>query len=240
MTHQDYQLLSQYIDGELSASAAHELRKRLIAEPELRATLESLEQTNDRVACAFATPEANAVPAHVTAMLESAETTTTTLSNRQRAHWAFGLAASLAVASGLLIYPEGRQDTAGYANIGSYNDAQLSHVLEQTPSGSEDWETLADGRQVRPVLSFAIRDGVWCREYLVSGKDDNWRGVACRNGGHWTTEVIEQEQLTGSSSEYRTAGATDSATIASFIDNNASDIALGSEEEAAMIAKAWQ
>ena len=42
MTEQDYELLSQYIDDELAAETAQTMRKRLLAEPELRAKFERI------------------------------------------------------------------------------------------------------------------------------------------------------------------------------------------------------
>ena len=49
MTEQDYELLSQYIDDELVAETAQTMRKRLLAEPELRAKFERMKEINSSV-----------------------------------------------------------------------------------------------------------------------------------------------------------------------------------------------
>ena len=234
MTEQDYELLSQYLDGELTAAAAQALRQRLLAEPELRAAFEQLKKVDDHVKSAFDIPGVEAVPARITQMLEN--TGPSSVSQGRRAGWGLAVAASLIAATALLLTPEwGQQPTDQ-----PIADSLLANVLEHSPSRSAGWDTLADGRQVRPVLSFADSRGGWCREYLVSGEQGTWRGVACRGAGSWTTEVLSADALAGSASEYRPAGATSADQINVFIDTHSADVALSLQAEADLIARKWQ
>ena len=239
MTEQDNELLSQYLDGELAAPAAQSLRQRLIAEPQLRRALERLRAVDNRVKNAFEAPALEAVPQHVVNMVQNAATRPER-SSHHRAGWGFAIAASLLAATGLLMNPDSQQQSGDYMAATATQDSLLSQILEHSASRGEGWDTLDDGRQVRPLLSFASTNGSWCREYLVSDDGATWRGVACRAGNAWTTQVLSAEQASGSSNEYRPAGATSADQVTSFIDAHAADIALSLKEEASVIAGNWQ
>jgi hypothetical protein len=245
MTEQDYELLSQYLDGELAAPAAQELRKRLIAEPVLRASLDSLQKVNNSVKDAFDVPGADTVPARVVTMVQNARTRGGRLSQAHRAGWGLAVAASLVAATGLLLMPElmpdWRQQAGDSLAVSTGDDAFLTFELEYSPSRADGWNTLGDGRQVRPLLSFANTQGGWCREYIMmSLEGSTWRGVACRTEGQWTTEVLSIEELAGSTNEYRPAGVANSDQITRFIDTHSADIAISLEEEADLIVRNWQ
>ena len=235
MTEQDYELLSQYIDGELSDAAALDLRKRLLAEPELRAAYERLRSVDARLRAAFNTAEAEAVPERISAMLRNAPTREEALPGRRRAHWGLAVAASLVAATALLLTPDWRQapDPAGGNEL-------LAELLENTPSRSQGWDPLPDGREVRPLLSFRSTAGQWCREYLLQDADATLRGVACREQGAWHTEALAAETFVDQGSEYRPAGATQADDVNAWIDANAEDIPLSPDQEAALIARDWQ
>ena len=239
MTEQDNELLSQYLDGELAAPAAQSLRQRLMAEPQLRSALERLRAVDNRVKNAFEAPALEAVPQHVVNMVQNAATRPER-SSHKRAGWGLAIAASLLAATGLLMNPESRQQSVDYMTTVAAQDSLLSQLLEHSASRGEGWDTLDDGRQVRPLLSFASMDGSWCREYLMSNEGTTWRGVACRADNAWTTQVLSPEQASGSSNEYRPAGAASADQVTSFIDAHAADIALSSKEEASVIASKWQ
>ena len=230
MKDQDYELLSQYIDAELPAVAAQQLRQRLMAEPELRATYNSMRSANTTVRDTFNSPGADAVPARVSSLLEGERGSRT----QKRAAWGLAIAASLVAATGLLLTPDWRHSDV---NTG---DQLLADALESTPSQGDGWNLLDDGRQVRAVLSFAHVDGSWCREYLVLEADVSQRGIACRSQGQWVTAVSASQPLPGSHGEYRPAGAADADIINAFITSNATGIALSRKEESALIGSHWE
>ena len=237
MTEQEFELLSQYLDGELAAQAAQTLRKRLLAEPELRASFERMKEINDSVRDAFNVPGADTVPACALEALQGAETRTNKPSQVNRTGWGLAVAASLVAAAGLLLTTPDWNQQPGDSPAA---DTLLAAALEYTPSRSDGWDTLADGRQIRSLLSFPNTRGGWCREYLMSGENGTWRGVACRNEGQWTTEVLNVEVISGSASEYRPAGAAKTVEINTFIATHSSGIALSLQAEADLIARKWQ
>jgi hypothetical protein len=229
MNDLDYELISRYIDGELAADEALALRRRLLAEPELRTAYDRMRRADDRVRGAFAGAWAEQVPERISALLAGSSQGG---NSQRRAAWGVAVAASVLAAAGLLLNPEWRGGNSG--------DAELAAVLETTPSGGPQWQELADGRQVRPILSFAHVDGHWCREYLLSRDGATYRGVACRTGGEWVTGVLDTQPAPGGTTEYRPAGADDADSVAAFIAEHGAGIALSRSEEADLIASQWR
>jgi hypothetical protein len=229
MSEQDYELLSQFIDNELESTEAQTLRKRLLAEPGLRAELDRMRAVNDRVKDAFDVPGADAVPATVAARLQGGER------DRKRT-WGLAVAASLVAAAGLVLAPQWQEVSQGTRA----GDTMLAQVLEQAPSRAQGWNALTDGRMVRPVLSFSNQEGNWCREFLLSDGGDSFRGVACRTDSQWQTVALGAADLDRRAGEYRPAGATDADEVASYINAHAADIPLSLTQETDLIARNWQ
>lgn len=230
----DEQALSQFIDGELATEQAGEIRRRLLSEPALRARYEQMNAANDRLKQALDVPGADNVPEQVSQMLAAADTgNTRQLSTIRRAGWGLAIAASIMATSGVLLNPL-------WQNHSDSRDAEIAGVLETSPSRATGWETLPGGDRLRPVLSFRSNAGQWCREYLLETSDNAWRGVACRDDRAWRTRVISEVGQPESAGEYRPAGATDSDSVAAFIDRHAADLPLSAREEAGIIDTEWR
>jgi hypothetical protein len=242
LTDTDIELLSRYIDGELEADASRELERRLKAESALQSALVRMEELNQRLRDALT--ERATIPESITERLRQAATQGGTgqvlpfpgerarARDSRRVPWQAALAASLvaAVALGLLV---GTPDPQRQGLPG--NDARVAKALDSQPSGS-GWAALGDGRELQPVLTFPHRDGHWCREFLLRGGENDWRAVACRVDGVWVTQAAGLESFLDADNAYRPAGASDAAPVAVFIDQNAADIALGRDDEAALLA----
>lgn len=241
VTESDNQLLSQYIDGELPPAAARNLEQRLASEPALRARLDGFRALNTRLQRAFVGLPLETVPRHISDLLDSATAPAVSPRRRRQATpWPYALAASLVVAvCGALLTQWDRNADSAAPPSATGMDHELAQVLEQVPSGS-DWTELTDGRTVRPVLTFRHNDGGWCREYLVSGSEGDLHAVACRAEQRWSNTVFTHTQLTISPGEYRPASAADPEQVSAFIDRHAADIALGADQETALIARGWQ
>jgi hypothetical protein len=241
MTQQDYELLSQYLDGELSGPAAAALEQRLAVDIQLGEGLEQLRRQDERLKKAFNSPDIETVPAGIMALLEQdARPRIVPPPHRRTAGWGFALAASLVIAASAVLLAQ--WNTGGSRQGSATVDTALTQVLEQSPSRGSGWEALADGRRARPVLSFESMDGTWCREYLVSGDSTGGyaHGVACRRNGAWVTEVVAPAPAPGAEGEYRPAGSTDSLEVSDFIAAHAAGIALDRQQEAELINREWR
>ncbi|MEP0203349.1 MAG: hypothetical protein ABJ084_03305 [Halioglobus sp.] len=236
------ELLSQYLDGELDSGQSLALKRRLLAEPELRAQLNRLQQVSARVQTAFSQAGLDSVPQDTRTLVEQAPISASPqlLAAQRRPFLSYAVAATIAVAAGVVMVPKWGAESPLSPQSGKAYDVQLSQTLESTPSLSEGWAQLEDGRSVRPILSFQTRSGAWCREFLVQQDSSAQHGIACRNNNEWNTEVLAATDLPGSANEYRPAGSTKQESVSQYIAEKAVGIAAGKEEEAQLIATQWQ
>ena len=246
----DAELVSQYLDGELAANESRELERRLHQEPMLRAALVRMQECNNLVRDLLA--EKDSVPESVTQLFHAAEAADAADSKMGEVlpfpaagvaatapsspRWAFALAASVCAAVGAVLLSNALQPTGSQL---PGNDAIVSNALQTLPSGYE-WNTLADGREFQGVLTFPHEDGSWCREYLLRSSDDDWRAVACLDGGSWVTQAAGLESYLETSNAYRPAGAADSAPVAVFISQHAAGIALDGRSEEELMSNGWR
>lgn len=242
MNDRDFELLSAYIDGELEPEAATALESRLTREPALRALLAELQSLQQRLQAAAGTDAEHPIPARIRELIESQPGAIRSLPHRLTRfsgslRQGLAVAASLAVAAGLLLAPQWRD-----GHDMATDDTLLAAALETLPSRASGWDSLEDGRQLRAVLSFPSQGGSWCREYVLKDGEAAVRGVACRDSSNWTTHIaVPQTLLPGSDEEaYRPASAGDSGDIAGFIDQKAAGDVAGAKKEAGLIARNWQ
>lgn len=238
-TEQDTELLSQYIDGELDKQRTQALRRRLLAEPELRGTYDALCEANEQLTTHYQALDAGTVPGRIHKLLGGAPNSNGESRNgRGMGRWGLAVAASIVAASGLLLVPQGAQ----FAGHDSNSAAALASALEASASRGSGWDTLADGREFRAVLSFQGSDGDWCREYFVTDNSVSTHAVACRVEGQWQTQVQVPALLPdeGGADTYRPAGASSTELISDFIESHASGIALNGTEESTLIRSNWQ
>lgn len=244
MNDRDFALLSAYIDGELDAAVATVLEQRLAQEPDLRARLAALQALQAQLQeVTRAAADGKPVPARIRELLQPQPSGIRSVPHRlarlpgTAARQGLAVAASLAVIAGLLLAPQWQRQLPQQSG-----DALLTAALEAHPSRAEGWDSLADGRQLRAVLSFPGRDGSWCREYILTAESRTVRGVACRDNGVWETRVAVTQTLLPGAEEaaYRPASTDDSNRIANFIEQHAAGDAAGAAEEAGLIGNNWQ
>ena len=246
MSEYENELLSAYLDGELEASKAVELERALDGDLALRSRLEQMRSIDISLRSAFKGDFAGPVPAHITRMLASEAVSTEdnvvafptqTNKAKAKANWGLAVAASLMAASGLLMF-----ERAQIAGVDQGMDALIAAELEQTPSQADGWNVLADGREMRPVLSFQSKDNGWCREFLLADEGVQQRGVACKTDNQWVTAVIGpvDTQIADAATDFRPAGADDLDSVQAFVESQADDIPLGLGEEAELIEGGWK
>ena len=246
MNTNDQELLSAYLDSELGAVESSQLEERLAKEPTLQLRLDKMRTMDETLKSNYRSARARTVSARILHMLSKpisqakpSDNQVIPFPSRQRtARWSFAVAASVMAASGLLLLQGTGQQLAEQSSGG---DPVLAQALESMHSHGEGWDTLSDGRKIRPVLTYARLGGGWCREYILSGGGQDFHGIACRQSeGNWVTEVSEAQAAPSSSTEYRTAGAADSDKVAQFISASAEGIALNREREVELIATRWR
>ena len=229
----DDHLLSMYIDNELDAERTIALVERLRAEPALSERLSAME-CNDVAVRTLYTQADQDIPEHLAAMVQADNVVVVSFAQRWQT-WATATAAASCAAIIALVVNFNQSTDLNPMTM----DALLADSLETSRSSAAGWESLGDDRQFRSVLTFPAADGRWCREYLLAQEGSHWRGVACRDEGQWVNQVVGSEVFLEQETQYRPAGVDDSETVARFIDETATDVALGPQQEAALISSGW-
>ena len=229
----DDHLLSMYIDNELDAERTIVLVERLRAEPALSQRLSAMECNDIAVRTLYTQADQN-IPEHLAAMVQADNVVVVSFAQRWQT-WATATAAASCAAIIALVVNFNQSTDLNPMTM----DTLLADSLETSRSSAAGWESLGDDRQFRSVLTFPAADGRWCREYLLAQEGSHWRGVACRDEGQWVNQVVGSEVFLEQETQYRPAGVDDSETVARFIDETATDVALGPQQEAALISSGW-
>jgi len=228
----DDELLCRLIDGECSPQERSDIEERLANDESLRARLEQFRSNDHLVRMAVSHGESTVPPAAVKAIANhEAESR-----SQSGIRYPIALAASLVMATAAVLVSNIWQlQTSQTPAL----DSAFASALDTLPSRAEGWDNIDDDRALRVVLTFPAADGTWCREFMLASEANHWRGVACRDSGSWVTQVIGRDVFLEQVGGYRTAGAADNDTVAQFIGETATDIALSGDEEAALIATDW-
>jgi Putative zinc-finger len=232
--------LSAYLDGALSPDDAKQLEADMLADPKLAERLAALKASDETLRAAFAGPMTDAVPDRFMALLDvpkSAEVVNFAAVRAKRDaawtrtawfDWRAGAALAASLIAVVVVGSQVRTPTAPDATQIAFNTA-----LDQTPSGQR--VTLANGTVISPRLSFAARDGRFCREY-ANGAD---LGVACRGTEGWQVEALAKGRATpGGDEGYATAGGDGGALDPAYARLGAGD-PLDAKAESDLIAKGW-
>jgi len=230
--YRDDELLSRFIDGELSAADESILSARLEKEPDLARRLATFECNDEHLRALHDLKKVSVAPSIAAQITRVAPTGTQRIAQRP---W-LAAAASVLVAVGAALQ-FGNEAPDGRAAPGMNN--ALASALESLPSRAQGWDALADGREMRAILSFPTANGTWCREFALASEANHWRGVACRHEGSWVTQVMGREIFLDQESVYRPAGGSDNDSVTRFIDATAADVAVSSSREQQLIENGW-
>jgi|GEM_PF-1144861 hypothetical protein len=230
------QILSAFLDDELSADEAEQVRDYIAEHDEAAARLAQLAMTDQRVRAYVDDLSATPMPRKVLALLDddAANKVIPLHSNRGfkgivQQHLAAAASVALMVGFGF-----------GYAwqsQPTSSLQPRIAEVLEQQSSGTS--YTIADGKQLLPQLTFTNSDGEFCRQYQLQDEQQQTAEVAiqCRRGEQWQLVAMAEVAYT-QSTEYRTASA--SHALDSVLDQMMSAAPLSAEQERAQLRSAWQ
>lgn len=246
------EMLSAFLDGELGASQADEVRAALQCDPAIRKRLNEFELANETARQAASDLVSRKLPPSISAMIASSERSVVQSDSFRRKRiggsqfWPTALAASIALVVGWstgVLYQGAPQGDSGES------DAQIAaratpgdplfQALETTPSGQS--VVLAEaGESIQPVLSFASASGEPCREFMTVNSDDAVRAVACRERNAWRIDFAIRSERPGTRNDYQTASASDARLASDYLAEVMVGDAFGREAEADLMAKGWR
>lgn len=223
--------LAAYADGELDDLAAARVERALNEDPALAEQLEALIGLKATLSAHYDPILAEPIPDRLTAAIaEAAKVVDLSAVRAARQRWferptlRYGggaIAAVLAIALFVTINRDGgaSTDLAG---------PQLAMALDTQASGVSG----PDGTKV--LLSFRDKSGDFCRGY----RQAQGSGIACRDTAGWKIK-LKAGAVAAQQGDYRQAGSSDAAIMASAQDMAAGD-ALDAGQEAAAIAAGWK
>jgi hypothetical protein len=240
----DLELLSAYLDGELPDGEALKLEVRLAAEPALANQLATMSGDDALVRASFADILDEPMPDHFLKTIDAgfaAKPSATVIDqashraandNKLWSRWMpAGAAIAATLVAGLFVSTQ-LDDPKGSAD-------PVAIALATTPSGQSI--SLASGGTLSPRLSFAAKDGGFCRQFTIASGDKAELGLACTAGGEWKVE--KRLPITAGApdqdSGYATVEGPDAA-IEAMIDERRSGDPLSPEAELAAIRRGWK
>jgi hypothetical protein len=154
---------------------------------------------------------------------------------------AAGLVLCTVAASYFVLRPAGdeqRPMVTALTEIGPENP--LHGVLESTAS-AQLIKVPGEDAAVRAVLTFRAKDGRFCREFEILADSGSSTGIACREEGHWRTEVLASgAAIATGGNNYTPAGGSDEAAVAEVFDGLVQGEPLGIDEETRLLAAGWR
>ncbi|EED35426.1 conserved hypothetical protein [Luminiphilus syltensis NOR5-1B] len=234
--------VSRYIDGEMLRDERHEFEREIAASSTLKQMIFERRDNDEKLRDFYRSTASAAVPADVQEAFgtvqsddELPDVPSNVVPLWRRATQPMAVAASILA---VMVFTIAVQEE----NIDNpmVMDSALANALNSNASRAEGWDALDGDRQMRAVLTFPAADGEWCREFMVASSENHWRGVACRHDGSWVTQVMGREVFLEQSTYYRPASGQTDDQVARFIDETAAGVALGWQEEEALLQSKWE
>jgi hypothetical protein len=247
--------LCAYLDGELAPAERADLEQDLARDPALRERLERFQGVMALLNEDLADPAGETVPepllkaARDLAEARSAASNVVQLAPRRSlpsaARWQLPIAAAVTLAVGGVLggaVQAWRGDGRIAQQVATLDAAlivpanPLHAALERTPSG--DSVTVGDNR-LHMILSFAAKDGRYCREFDVATKGAASVGVACRDDGAWRLEVLLAAKPPEDGA-YQPASGYNTKAFDDVVGALMKDAPLDKAKERDLIARNWR
>ncbi len=258
------EMLSAYLDGELTESEMTRIEDALLSDKELDARLARLQHANDAVHQAYAGIADEPVPQHLIDSLRAPEAHP--LNNQSSSpsedkvisfpgrptapvsvgNWATAMAATIALFVGylaaVLVGATGTPGTqSGAIQLAGTVEPHtpLHHVFESVASSRQ--VVISEGQTIEPILSYVSTTGQVCREAAIDEKAQRMVLVACRQDGAWQIELAVRVPAQGNpeSGTFQTASANQVKLLDTFLQSNMAGDALNTAEETDLIMNNW-
>lgn len=255
--------LNAYLDGELSQAASSALEERMAREPALRKFLDTMRGVDSELSTDLGavptTPPSDALLAAVKtfAAAQSGDVAAApgnivafeprrTERSAGSKPWQMPLAAAVALcvgAGGMWIVQSQQMRDSQFASVAiadgvAVKGSPLQIALESAASGDV---STAGAEKIRPILSFAAKDGRFCREFESFGAQGSVVGVACKGSRGWTMEVLLAAAAHApDETQYAPASGFNAKALDDVVAQLMDGQPMSAEDEAAARAKAWQ
>lgn len=241
------EMLSGFLDAELSEEAMEKVRSALESDDDLVMRLADLAQVDhwvgENAAIIDSTPVADnllqlaqAIDSNI-AQTENTQTPEKVVSlSRWKSlnqsinkHYALAAGIAMMFGVGTVTLMQSQQPSAGIT-------AAIAQVLDQTPSGEIALTTQGD--EITANLSFTNHAGDYCRQFQRVSEQAASVNIACKENAQWQLKITENVNLAENLQDYR--AAFNKAQLDSVIDTMIAGPAMDGVEEKIAIANNWQ
>jgi len=241
MTYSDETLMA-YADGELEPAERAAIEQAMQADPTVAAAVARHRALRQDIAAAFAGILDEPVPARLqpppaapVVSLEAARAARATVPApapaRRRWSWPeWGALAAMLMVGVLVgkVVPQGSQPAVAGNGGQLVAQGELASALDRQVGGR-------DAGAVRVGVSFAARDGAYCRTFVMGAS----AGLACRAGGQWRIPVMAEAGAEAQGG-YRQAGTELPPAVLDAIDARIAGKPLDAAGEEAARARGWK
>jgi hypothetical protein len=241
------EILMAFADGELAEPARSEVERAMRSDPAVAERVALHRALRSRVSNAFRGVLDEPVPPRLQAGLASGKVVHLDAVRaarqqqvREHSRWSWpqwgAMAASLV--AGVLAGALGLRSLQGDSELASMSVRDGALVAEgrlDTALTRQLASAAEAGGQVRIGVSFASKDGTYCRSFAMGTA----AGLACRRGGQWAIPVLA-EGAPGAPGAYRQASSEMPPAVLAAIDQRLSGAALDASEERAARQGGWK
>ncbi|MBA6225585.1 hypothetical protein H4J51_10365 [Colwellia sp. MB02u-18] len=245
------EMLSAFIDAELSEAAMEEIRCALESDDDLVMRLADLAQADHWVAenasVIDSTPMAdNLLPLaqSIDKKIAKGKTTESAADSAKNVvslsawkNFNKSLQKPYALAAGVaMLFGVGTVTLMQSQQAPTVLTAGITQVLDQQRSG--EISSIAQGDKITANLSFTNRAGDYCRQFQRVSEQTASVNIACKENGLWQLKITEKVKITENTQNYR--AASNQAQLDSAIDVMINGPAMDSAQEQRAIANNWQ
>ncbi|TNE98317.1 MAG: hypothetical protein EP328_04980 [Gammaproteobacteria bacterium] len=231
--------LSAFLDAELPEQEMQAVRDALQEDPALTDRIADLAVVDEQLRAHYGEIDEQPLPEAVTAMLAEAPESTGKVVEfpmwrrvRQGVREHTGAAVAAVLVMGFAV-----------AQLGPFtsNDASdqwqtVANALETTPSGEN--RVLSDGQSLVARFTFSNRDGQYCRQYRLQGRDSASENIACLDqAGEWERVAQIPVEAGSAVGEYQTASG--GSALDSTLDRMMASDVMSPEAEKQLIDSGW-
>lgn len=237
----DDELLSAYLDGELSESDEVALQERLSEDPVLSESFNRMCILDVSVSRAYDQIQDTPHSAKLEALLRPTKVENIFLriidTVSDRVPYQFAAAVVLGCVFVLSSFIS-TSHTGIYVSQGVFGK-KVSLILDSTLSHTT--VALNSLSNIQPVLSYESITQEFCREYILSDQNKVVRGIACKNRtGFWEERISTSIPGYIEDSQYHTVAAPDTDILNSYIDKTMHGLPMSLDEELLVIQAGWK
>lgn len=211
MTQEDFDLLSQYIDGELSQEENLQIKQRLLSDPEFNKEYRDILALQNNVRAVMPDFKDEPMSKELADLLNVEEQDNSNVRQLPvRNSWKqnLSIAASVVFVAVLGVFM--------LNNDHSQTGLQIQDKMFSSLKSNESWND--NGLELIIVQSYVDDENVLCREYFAQDSEHSEHGISCFNDGNWNKQAFEL-QYNQSGSQYVTASAAENAGVEAFLDS---------------------